>query len=485
MKTILILMDTLNRRMLKPYTPDTWVQTPNINRLAASSLVCDQHWSGSLPCMPARRDLFTGRMNFLERNWGPIEPYDVTFPQKLRENGVFTHMVTDHYHYFEIGGENYCQQFNTWELIRGQESDPWISRVDQPALPEQFYGQVRQQYEWNRTQFKTDADYPSPQTFEAACEWLRNNEGADQYFLMVEAFDPHEPFDCPQEFLDLYEDEYNGPRFDWPHYRNTEEPDEAMEHLRKRYAATLTMNDRWLGKLLDTLQALNLFDDTLILLTTDHGFLLNEHGFTGKNVPPIYNELAHIPLMVHLPGGKRAGERCSALSQTADLMPTILDYYNISVPDSLHGHSLKSVWEGKQEKVRETALYGYHGRAVNLTDGKHTYMRAPLPENKPCYHYCVIPSTFLRYMGNLEEEQDIISDYFLSNSQYPVLRIPAQGDNLDLIKETMLFDLRVDYEQLHPIGDETLLREWENKLVEVMKQHDAPEEQFERLGLKG
>lgn len=99
MKTILILMDSLNRNMLSAYNPQTWIKTPNIDRLAAKSLVCNNHWAGSLPCMPARRDLFTGRYNFLERNWGPIEPYDITLQEKLRAHGIFTHMTTDHNHY--------------------------------------------------------------------------------------------------------------------------------------------------------------------------------------------------------------------------------------------------------------------------------------------------------------------------------------------------------------------------------------------------
>ena len=76
MKSILIVLDTLRRDYLTAYG-NNWVHTPNITQLAAQSVVFDNHWVGSLPCMPARREFMTGRHNFLYRNWGPIEPYDV------------------------------------------------------------------------------------------------------------------------------------------------------------------------------------------------------------------------------------------------------------------------------------------------------------------------------------------------------------------------------------------------------------------------
>ena len=87
MKTILILMDTLQRKMIHAYNPGSEAITPNIDRLAARSVVFDQHYIGSAPCMPARRDILTGRLNFLERNWGPVEPFDITFPALLRQRG--------------------------------------------------------------------------------------------------------------------------------------------------------------------------------------------------------------------------------------------------------------------------------------------------------------------------------------------------------------------------------------------------------------
>lgn len=79
MKTIFILMDSLNRHYLSVYGASK-VKTPNLDRLAERGIVFEQHYAGSLPCMPARRELFTGRLNFLEAPWGPIEPWDCCLP---------------------------------------------------------------------------------------------------------------------------------------------------------------------------------------------------------------------------------------------------------------------------------------------------------------------------------------------------------------------------------------------------------------------
>ena len=161
MRMIMILLDSLNRRYFPCYQPNAKA-LPNFQRVIERSQIFTNHWAASLPCIPARRDLFTGRMDFLERPWGPLEPFDCTFLHKLREQQIYTHMITDHYHYFESSGEHYCQQFDSWEFIRGQEFDPWAGNVQrtvthyptkedydremEKALPKR-YGVFSSQYE--------------------------------------------------------------------------------------------------------------------------------------------------------------------------------------------------------------------------------------------------------------------------------------------------------------------------------------------------
>jgi arylsulfatase A-like enzyme len=498
MKAIVFLFDTLCRRYLPCYGND-WVQTPNFNRFAARSVTFDNHWVGSAPCVPARRDLFTGRLNFLERNWGPIEPFDYTLPQALRGQGIYTHMVTDHYHYFRIGGENYCQQFDTWELIRGQENDPWVSRVNREAVPLHL-GKYTPQYRMNQTKFRQEPDFPGPLTLQAAAEWLENNPEADNYLLWVEVFDPHEPFDFPPEYLAQYGDDYSGPLYQWPEYKPVNVPDAAVEHLRKRYAALLTMTDHWFGKVLDVIDRQRLWDDTLMVLTADHGYMLGEHGFMAKNYMPAYNEVFHIPLMVHLPGDQYSGRRVGALTQNIDLFPTLSDYFGIDLqacPNKLHGGSWLQLLDGMTEKIRDYALYGYFGRDINITDGHYTYFRAAASAtNGPLNIYTAMPTTLNQYFsGYSPTDMALIENgRFLAWTPYPVYKIPAaivqMRDQTQAInhrsrylQQSLLFDIADDYAQEHLLVDAAIERQMCQTLITTLHKHDAPKEQLERLGL--
>jgi arylsulfatase A-like enzyme len=498
MKAIVFLFDTLCRRYLPCYGND-WVRTPNFTRFADRSVIFDNHWVGSAPCVPARRDLFTGRLNFLERNWGPIEPFDYTLPQALRNNGVFTHMVTDHYHYFRIGGENYCQQFDTWELIRGQENDPWVSRVNPETAPPHL-GKYTPQYRMNQTKMRQEPDFPGPLTLQAAAEWLENNRDVDNYLLWVEVFDPHEPFDFPPEYLARYDDDYTGPLYQWPEYKPVNVPDAAVEHLRKRYAALLTMTDRWFGKVLDIIDRQQLWDDTLMVLTADHGYMLGEHGFMAKNYMPAYNEVFHIPLMVHRPGESAGGGRVTALTQNIDLLPTLIDYFKIdpnSCLNQLHGGSWLPLLDGTAAQIRDYALYGYFGRDINITDGNYTYFRAAAnATNGPLHIYTAVPTTLNQYFNGFSptEMALIENGRFLPWTPYPVYKIPAAivkmrdrtqaiNHRSPFLETNRLFDIKGDYTQEHPLMDAEIEYRMCRALIEALVKHEAPEEQLERVGL--
>lgn len=490
MRTIVVLMDTLKRNYLEIYNRNTWVKTPNLTKFSKESVTFENHWVGSAPCMPARRDILTGRLNFLERSWGPIEPFDITLPKVLAERNIFSHIVTDHPHYFRLGGEDYVQQFNTWDFYRGQEGDPWISRLDDPSyMPKDYYGKLRKQYQWNRTQWKTEEEYPTPRTFASAANWLQDNKDHDDFFLLVETFDPHEPFDVPDKYMDMYNCTYKGPYFETPTYSEVDVPEDALEYINKRYAALLTMTDNHFGKFVQKLKDLNIYEDTLIIVTTDHGYFLGERNYFGKNYMHMYNELAHIPLLVRFPGGHRAGERVNDITQNIDIMPTVLDYNELNVPTEVQGKSWKPIAENTCYE-REYALYGYHGLAVNVTDGEYTYFRGHNKENKPCYEYTCIPTTIRKYLGKGIEEKIEIGR-FLKRTNYPVYKIPIENpsiidnvvDGISYTKENMLFNIVEDYLQTKPIKDEALENKYIKLLMKGLKEMESPGEQLERLNL--
>ncbi|MGH6920376.1 MAG: sulfatase-like hydrolase/transferase, partial [Geminicoccaceae bacterium] len=131
MRVVFALFDSLNRKALEPYGGSV-IATPSFNRLAERAISFDRHYIGSMPCMPARRDLLTGRLTFLHRSWGPIEPFDNTFPDLLHQHGIYSHLVSDHYHYWADGGATYHNRYDSFEFIRGQERDPWKAMVQPP-----------------------------------------------------------------------------------------------------------------------------------------------------------------------------------------------------------------------------------------------------------------------------------------------------------------------------------------------------------------
>lgn len=491
MRTVLVLMDTLRKDFLKIYNPDSQVKTPNLDAFSEDSLTFDSHYIGSTPCMPARRDILTGRLNFLERSWGPIEPFDITLPQVLNEKEVFSHLTTDHTHYFRLGGEGYINQYTTWDFHRGQEGDPWHSIIRDPEwMPEQYHGKLRKQYQANREKWtEQEEKYPTPKTFLSACEWLEENQHEDNFFLQVEVFDPHEPFDVPQKYMDMYQKDYAGLYFETPEYGPVNVPETATEYIRNRYSALVTMTDVYFGKLMDQLKALDMYEDTLIIVTSDHGYFLGDRELFGKNYMHNYNELAALPLMVKAPDGRKAGERTNQLTQNIDLMPTVLDYFDVATPKEVQGVSWKPIFDD-EKREKEYALYGAHGITVNITDGKYTYFRAPNEKNQPLYEYAGIPTTIRHYLGE-SNPLEIETGRFLARTDYPVYKVPIQraaildglGDVKEYTEDSLLFDLENDPRQVAPLMDSALEQHFKNMLKEQLDEYDAPKEQLQRLSL--
>ncbi|MGX2013320.1 sulfatase/phosphatase domain-containing protein, partial [Enterobacter asburiae] len=109
---------------------------------------------------------------------------------------------------------------------------------------------------------------------------------------------------------------------------------------------------------------------------TDHGFLLGEHEWWGKNIMPLYNEVANIPCFIWHPQCGGAGESRQSVAQTIDLPATLLDYFGLDQPADMQGRSLLPTLLD-DTPVRDYALFGYHGCHINITDGRYVYMRSP------------------------------------------------------------------------------------------------------------
>lgn len=481
----MLLFDTLNRHMLPPYGGD-YIKAPNFQRLAERSVVFDNCYVGSMPCIPARRELHTGRYNFLHRGWGPIEPFDDSMPEMLKAAGVYAHLVTDHQHYFEDGGATYHTRYSSWEFFRGQEGDAWKGHVADPEIPDVLVKHDKPMWrqDWiNRQYQKSEAEQPQTLTFDAGLEFMNRNAATDRWFLQIETFDPHEPFFTQQKYKDLYPHDYQGPHFDWPAYGPVNESPAAVEHMRAQYAALVSMCDHSLGRVLDAMDALDLWADTMLIVCTDHGFLLGEHGWWAKNLQPLYNEIAHTPLFIWDPRARQQGVRREALVQMIDFAPTLLSYFGIAPTQDMQGRDLKPTIAA-DERLRPEGLFGAFGAHVNITDGRYVYMRASTsPENGPLYEYTLMPTRIWSRFRPQEFADATLAEPFSFTKGARTMRLPG-FTHADLQSfGTLLFDLEADPKQDHPIEDEAIERMMIERLLEVMQQTDAPAEQYRRLGL--
>ncbi|HET7560517.1 MAG TPA: sulfatase, partial [Limnochordia bacterium] len=436
MKAIVVMFDSLNRRHLPPYGCD-WTQAPNVARLAQRTATFDRSYVCSMPCMPARRDFLTGRPNFLHRSWGPLEPFDDSLPVLLRQAGVSSHLVSDHQHYWEPGGATYHTQYDTWQFFRGQEGDPFVGQVADPPTEGRAgrnagKGGAERQDRVNRQFIRQEHQWPQAQTFAAGLDFIRRNHQDDNWFLQIETFDPHEPFYSPRSQKDRYPEHYagyKGPVHDWPPYRGVEEPPEVVQHMRYEYASLLSLCDTKLGDVLDAMDAYDLWDDTMLIVWTDHGFLLGEHDMWAKVWCPFYDEIAHTPFFVWDPRSKVAGERRQALVQPSiDLAPTLLRYFGAEPTADMRGHDLAQTIV-QDQPVREAAIFGQHGHQVNVTDGRYVYLRGPAASNQPLFEYTLMP-THMRGFFTVDELAGKIelADGFPFTKGCRVMRIPARGN---------------------------------------------------------
>ena len=493
---VVILLDSLNRHMIGNYG-GTEFETPNINRFAERAVRFNRHFTGSLPCMPARHDILCGALDFLWKPWGSIELWEAPITAHLREKNVNTMLFTDHPHLFETGGENYHTDFYAWEYLRGHEGDPWKSRPDPswmgaPALPA---SKRPAHYDESRTWFRSELDFPGPNTMNATANWLNDNANHhDRFLVYVDEFDPHEPFDTPAPWVNCYDQTWKGEQLIWPPYgvRNIERgviTEREGQHIRCNYGSKLSMIDHWLGKVLDTIDQNDMWDDTMVILCTDHGHYLGEKDIWGKPGVPQYEPLGHTPLYIAYPGIDSF--EVEALSTNVDINATLCDLFDVTMQHDTHGVSLLPLLSGQQESVREWALGGIFGNWVQVYDGHRKYARAPVDDGFPLSlwsnRWSTMPVKRINPPWPMPDDRAVLD--YMPGANIPVIRQTFQAGDLlpywvhPRVGEHHLYDINID-----PNEDENRLGKQDEKdmlelLNEGMRAVNAPDEQFQRLGI--
>jgi len=536
MNVILILLDSLNKPYIEPYGNKV-VETQNMQKLADKGIVFENHFICSAPCMPARRELFSGRKNeFLWKFWGPIEPFDRPLPIEAKKVGALTALITDHYHYWEprTGIYGYHENYMYSNLIRGHEFDTATSEPLED--PEEFPQWVKSYLEWrkpvevlsqyyrNVKDFKEEKDWHSPKVMQAAADWLDENHMHEKFFLHVESFDPHEPFYVPEPYRSMY-GPYNEEFTCWPPYQNgrlmkafhNQASEEQLAFVRNQYCGKVTMVDRWLGKIWEKMDQYNLWENTMVILTSDHGHALSEPEKKIKQYGkehPIFEDVANIPLIIYHPeieGGKRID---STFSTIVDIRATILEALGATIDEKLspHGISLMPVLKGEVKTIRDHMIYGDFGDGVCLTTWDTTYVRGFNPKKELSVYSSTFPivmspaiiSGFTeRYGINLEYDmleemlgemmEKVESGRYVPGVNIPQWKIPlppfyfaGKGSKKELMRN-YLFDRKKDPGFQNNLAGIPEAEELENsmmkKMRDIMIDEGCPPEQLERLML--
>lgn len=491
---ILILCDTLTRDKLSPYHrgegPYGHIETPNLQRLADRGITFTNHWINSAPCMPARRDLCSGRIEFPWRSWGPRESFDPDWALTLRDSPVATCLFTDHANLFDAGAGNYHHWYDHYEFVRGHFNDHCETAL--PVKPGRG-GQTRRIYERQYQEVDSEEKTFVARNLGNVATWLEEHgDVGHPFFLMVDEFDPHWPLDPPEPYRSMYlEDRNLLDKNLTTFYRSGSAADytgDELAWLNAQCAGKITLVDRWLGEVMDRMDRLGLWENTLFLVTTDHGEFIGEYGQMSKGTGFSYPLFARIPLLASVPGLESGGVVSNALTCTVDLHATVLEALGQPVSPHTHSRSLLPLLLGEAGSVREEVLYGWWGKGFYWTDGRWLLCKAPEREG-PLFQYGtdfgekytgLRPAYFDRYEG-------AETGPFLPHTDRPVYRVPADGMAYSGVNADFdaLFDLVADPECLDNLFDAggEVTRSCLDKLRGAMRSLTVPEEHSVRLGL--
>ncbi|OYT64905.1 hypothetical protein B6U74_04615 [Candidatus Bathyarchaeota archaeon ex4484_205] len=390
---IVICADTFRADFLGCYGNE-WIRTPNLDTFAEKSVIFKEAYAEGLPTIPARRVFFTGNRLFpkwrivehkgdplgWQPGWHALEEEEITISEILQDNGYITGFITDVYHLFKPTG-NFHRGFDSWEFIRGQEADPYVTgprdTVDPARYLKTFKRERRihplEQYLLNVRERKKEEEYFVARVMNKACKWLSDNIGNKPFFLWVDCFDPHEPWDPPREYADIYNKGYGGveyivsPGFEVPNppehlsfapggsvdYYSEDE----VRRIRALYAGEVTLVDKWVGKLFEKIDELGLWNNTVVVFTSDHGTLLGEKGLIHKRAYELIKPETRIPLVIWTPNGEK-GE-ITAYVQSYDLTPTLLALLNVEKRPAMDGRNMWKLVEGEAESLHEYVITAY------------------------------------------------------------------------------------------------------------------------------
>jgi arylsulfatase A-like enzyme len=351
MNVVLIVVDTLRRDHVSCYGYERKT-TPRIDELAANGVRYETAYSQSSWTTPATASLLTSRLpNELGiRSTQAIVPEEaVLLGEMLEPYGYATGAVVSH---------KFCSE--RWNFDQG-----FASFDDSNALGHRAV--------------------TAPDVTDRAVDFLDRNAGGEQpFFLWVHYFDPHLVFVEHEGHTFSPPTDYKGPvrpGLELAELNKLKLNEEGRDELISHYDSEISFTDKHIGVLLDRLRALGEYDDTLVVLTSDHGESFREHGVLGHG-STLYNEVVNVPLIVKYPSEhKHPGGRTQPAA-LLDVVPTVLEVAGVPAPVPLQGHVL-----GRAPKRRTIPSYTHrNGGLRSLCDVRFKLIQRPVTGEEEMYN---------------------------------------------------------------------------------------------------
>lgn len=392
MNIVYIMTDTQNRDMVGCYG-NPGLDTPNLDRLATQGIRFDRAYTTCPLCTPARGAIFSGmhpQINGAYCNNVAPHAHVPLMGDIFRKLG-FRAAYTGKWH---LDGAGY---FGDGVPGGGFEPDWWYDGkcyADDigPTMFERYKSKkdAAQLRQWGFT----EETIWGHRVADRAVDFLAT-VGEDDFILAVSFDEPHQPYVAPPDYWENVDPQQVpmrgnfGASLDgkpalqqWHGQERQLRPDGWRDYVAKRHAfyACNSYIDREIGRVIDAVDRFHA-DDTLIIYTSDHGSMGGSHNLTGKG-PMMYEEIANIPFIVRTPDGPQ-GAVSESLVSHIDIMPTMLDYAGLEIPESMQGVSLRPVLEDPAAHVRQFALISWNRFAINhdafgefypircVTDGRH------------------------------------------------------------------------------------------------------------------
>lgn len=374
---VVVVIDSLRTDHVGAYGGQA-AKTPTLDRLARESLVFDRARHEAMPTGPVRKSVLIGRSGYPFRGWSRepglpdvpgwegIHRGERTFLDVLGRRGYLTGYVTDNPHLLKPAFAHFRRRPDVMREVKGQVpgfrlrgrgvSQARLRRHLAPELRGADRERVREYLSYNGAR-RGDDDYLSGRVFGGAIDFVERAASEESPFaLVVDCFDVHEPWDPPDSYLARYARIRRGgyrpiQPFSTPAGKTSDLSKRTLRLAQRMYAAEVTYLDHWLGRLLDRIDELSQ-ESTWVVVVSDHGVMLGEHGLIGKTSSALYSELLDVPFMIRHPRGAGAGQRTDYFASSHDIAPTLLAGAGAPVPRAMDGVDLGPLLTGGEPSER-------------------------------------------------------------------------------------------------------------------------------------